>query len=193
MGVESVGHSHKVQVFVNYSNFGLSDAEEIVGAVMTGDDLAQWAEALNWARGMQGRFASVIRRIASAVVILVVPGILLSLMPIDPHTVMAAAARVRPGMTQDEVVAAVLQCETISIDTYYYKGETKDGRPFSGCIRFNLPPASEVAWGVLEVCDNYGNTLFIHLGAGGVVSAIRLDSPESLQGWQYAVWCLAHR
>ncbi|MBP3959723.1 hypothetical protein J8F10_31130 [Gemmata sp. G18] len=44
------------EVFVNYSNFGLYDPEEIVGAAKPGDDLAQWAGAVNWVREMQSRF-----------------------------------------------------------------------------------------------------------------------------------------
>jgi hypothetical protein len=106
---------------------------------------------------------------------------------IDKNTVMAAAVRVRPGMTQDEAVAEIKHCDTINIDTYYCRGATKTGRSFSSCGFSSLPPAVEVAWGELEVCDEYGNSLIVDLGPGGVVSGLRADTPCSLEDWRFSL------
>ncbi len=107
---------------------------------------------------------------------------------IDLSTVMAAAVRVRPGMTQDEAVAEIEQCKTITLDTYYYRGATKSGAPFSGACNLCLPPTVDVAWGELEVWDEYGNELFVDLGPGGVVSGVRLNTPWSLEDWRFTLW-----
>jgi hypothetical protein len=107
---------------------------------------------------------------------------------IDVYTVMAAAVRVRPGMTQDEAVAEIERCRTIKLDTYYYRGATKSGARFSGCCNLRLPPAPDVAWAELEVCDEYGNELFVDLGPGGVVWRIRANTPDSLEDWRFAIW-----
>ena len=104
---------------------------------------------------------------------------------IDLNTVMAAAVRIRPGITQDEAVAEIEQCKTINFDTYYYRGATKSGAPFSGACELRLPPAVDVAWGELEVCDEYDNELFVDLGPGGENSGIRLKTPWSLEDWRF--------
>jgi hypothetical protein len=100
---------------------------------------------------------------------------------------MAAAVRVRLGMTQDEAVAAIEGCKTINLDTYYYRGATKSGAAFSGACNLRLPPAANVAWGELEVCDEYDNTLFVDLGPDGVVSGVRVDTPCSLEDWRFSL------
>jgi hypothetical protein len=93
--------------------------------------------------------------------------------------------RLRVGMSQSEAVALIQDFGTANVDCYYYRGLTRDGRPFSGCCQFDgLPSAQVVAQGELEVYDDDGRELVIALGTGGIVSGIRLRSPH----WREEFW-----
>jgi len=118
--------------------------------------------------------------LAAGLLLMAAFGILLLLRPAAISGVVgAASARIRVGMSQDEAVAMIQGSGTDGLDTYYFRGATRDGRRFSGCCGFEgLPPAAQVAWGALEVDDEYGRELVVTLGPGGVVSDVRVRSPH---------------
>jgi hypothetical protein len=94
-------------------------------------------------------------------------------------------------MSQAEAVRLIQASGSDNVDTFYTRGESRDGRPFSGAFGSafgTLPPADQVAWGELEVGDEQGRELIIALGPGGAVAGIHLRSPQSSEGWRYALW-----
>lgn len=108
-----------------------------------------------------------------------------------PGALGRVAAGVRVGMPQAEVVALIQSSGSDNLDTYYVRGATRDGRPFSCCcgVGFDrLPTAEAVAWGELELDDEQGRELVITLGPGGVVSSVRLHSPRRLEPSFSALW-----
>jgi hypothetical protein len=97
-----------------------------------------------------------------------------------PGSIEHTFAYLRTGMSQGEAIASLQTCT--GIDTFRSEGLTQDGKPWTRYFSFDgLPPASDVASGVLQITDNEGRDLDVILGPGGVVSGKRLAPGP----WQY--------
>jgi hypothetical protein len=95
-------------------------------------------------------------------------------------------ARIRVGMSKEEAVSALRASDPYHIDGCYSEGTTTEGRSRAGTkldgpLFADLPPAPEIAHGVLSVLDSEGREVEVVLGPGGTVSGKRL-SPGV---WQY--------
>src|SRR5262249_28577589 len=73
-------------------------------------------------------------------------------------------ARVRVGMSLRQAVGTLDSIDPSYIDCFYYRGLTKDGRPFSGCCDRDLPEADKIARGELELMTEQDGSVLVYLG-----------------------------
>jgi hypothetical protein len=111
----------------------------------------------------------------------------------EPGSLEELFARIRVGMSKEEAVSASRASNSDNIDGVYSEGTTKDGHSWAGTNlegpRFDdLPPAQEIAHGVLSLLDSKGREIEVLLGPGGTVSGKRL-SPGV---WKYRLNKLGH-
>jgi hypothetical protein len=109
--------------------------------------------------------------------------------PDPPGALGAMAAELRVGMPGDEA-AAVLRAHYRADDltAISLRGQTPDGAEFDGwgtTALDALPPAGHIAWAEMIVDDDRGRNLFVTLGPGGRVTALRLDSDSVMEEVRY--------
>jgi hypothetical protein len=111
----------------------------------------------------------------------------------EPGSLEELFARIRVGMSKAEAVSAMRAYNPVKFDGVYSEGTTKDGRSWARInlerpLFDNLPPAQEIAHGVLSLLDSEGREGEVLLGPGGTVSGKRL-----LPGvWKYRLDKLGH-